>query len=28
MLEKGYSEEDCGKFLGGNMYRVMKQVWV
>ncbi len=27
MLENGYSEEDCGKFLGGNMYRVMKQVW-
>jgi membrane dipeptidase len=27
LLEKGYSEEDCGKFLGGNMYRVMK-VWV
>lgn len=27
MLEKGYSEEDCGKFLGGNMYRVMQQVW-
>jgi len=28
MLEKGYSEEDCGKFLAGNMYRVMKQVWI
>jgi len=28
MLEKGYSETDCGKFLGGNMYRVMKQVWI
>jgi membrane dipeptidase len=27
MLENGYSEEDCGKFLGGNMYRVMNQVW-
>jgi len=27
LLEKGYSEKDCGKFLGGNMYRVMK-VWV
>ena len=27
MLEKGYSEEDCGKFLGGNMYRVFNQVW-
>ena len=28
MLENGYSAEDCGKFLGGNMYRVMKQVWI
>jgi membrane dipeptidase len=28
MLEKGYSESDCGKFLGGNMYRVMKKVWI
>ncbi len=28
MLENGYSEEDCGKFLGGNMYRVIKEVWV
>jgi len=28
MLEKGYSETDCGKFLGGNMYRVIKQVWI
>ncbi len=27
MLEHGYSAEDCGKFLGGNMYRVIKQVW-
>jgi membrane dipeptidase len=27
LLENGYSEEDCGKFLGGNMYRVMSQVW-
>lgn len=27
MLENGYSEEDCGKFLGGNMYRVFNQVW-
>lgn len=27
-LEKGYSEQDCGKFLGGNMYRVMKKVWI
>lgn len=28
MLEKGYSEKDCQKFIGGNMYRVMKQVWI
>ncbi len=28
MLENGYSEADCGKFLGGNMYRVFDQVWV
>jgi len=28
MLENGYSEDDCGKSLGGNMYRVIKQVWV
>ncbi|OEF09398.1 dipeptidase [Vibrio genomosp. F10] len=27
MLENGYSQEDCGKFLGGNMYRVFDQVW-
>ena len=27
MLSKGYTEEDCQKFIGGNMYRVMKQVW-
>lgn len=27
LLENGYSEEDCGKFLGGNSYRVFKQVW-
>ena len=27
LLENGYSEEDCGKFLGGNNYRVFKQVW-
>jgi len=27
MLENGYSEKDCGKFLGGNMYRVMDKVW-
>jgi membrane dipeptidase len=28
MLEKGYSEQDCGKFLGGNMYRVMEKIWI
>lgn len=27
MLEHGYSEEDCSKFLGGNLYRVFKAVW-
>ena len=27
MLEHGYSEADCGKFLGGNLYRVFQQVW-
>jgi len=27
LLEKGYSESDCKKFLGGNFYRVFKQVW-
>ena len=27
MLSEGYTEEDCQKFIGGNMYRVMKQVW-
>ena len=27
MLEHGYSEEDCAKFVGGNSYRVYKQVW-
>jgi len=27
LLENGYSEEDCGKFLEGNMYRVMSQAW-
>jgi membrane dipeptidase len=26
-LEYGYSEEDCGKILGGNMLRVFEQVW-
>lgn len=27
MLEHGYSDEDCSKFLGGNMYRVIGEVW-
>ncbi len=27
LLEHEYSEEDCKKFLGHNMYRVMGQVW-
>ena len=27
MLEHGYTADDCGKFLGGNMYRVFEQVW-
>ena len=27
LLEHGYTEEDCGKFLGGNVYRVFQQVW-
>ena len=27
LLENGYSEEDCRKFLGGNAYRLFKQVW-
>lgn len=27
MLEHGYTEEDCGKFVGGNSYRVYKEVW-
>ncbi len=27
MLAHGYTEEDCGKFLGGNLYRVFDQVW-
>ena len=27
LLENGYTEEDCGKFLGGNMIRVFEQVW-
>jgi membrane dipeptidase len=28
LLENGYSEADCGKFLGGNLYRVFQQVWL
>jgi membrane dipeptidase len=28
MLENGYSDSDCNKFLGGNMYRVMEKVWI
>ena len=27
LLENGYTESDCKKFLGGNFYRVFKQVW-
>ena len=27
LLDNGYTEEDCGKFLGGNLYRVFEQVW-
>ena len=27
LLEHGYTESDCKKFLGGNFYRVFKQVW-
>ncbi|MCA0938466.1 dipeptidase [Salipiger pacificus] len=27
MLDHGYSEDDCAKFLGGNMYRVIGEVW-
>ena len=26
-LEKGYSEEDYGKVIGGNVYRLFSQVW-
>lgn len=28
LLENGYSEETCGKFLVGNLYRIMKQIWI
>lgn len=27
MLGHGYSEEDCGKILGGNLLRLFEQVW-
>ena len=27
-LEHGYSDEDCGKILGGNLYRVFQQVCI
>ena len=27
LLDEGYSEEDCVKFIGGNIYRVMSEVW-
>ncbi|MEO1425066.1 MAG: hypothetical protein AAFV09_18100, partial [Pseudomonadota bacterium] len=27
LLENGYSETDCGKVLGGNLYRVFDEVW-
>ena len=27
LLGHGWTEEDCGKFLGGNLYRVFDQVW-
>ncbi|HEX9258256.1 MAG TPA: membrane dipeptidase [Acidimicrobiales bacterium] len=27
MLDRGYTPEDCAKFLGGNIYRVFQQVW-
>lgn len=27
LLENGWSEADCGKFLGGNLYRVASQIW-
>jgi len=28
LLGKWYVEKDYGKFLGGNMYRVYKPVWI
>ncbi|WP_172298294.1 membrane dipeptidase, partial [Pseudoruegeria sp. HB172150] len=27
LLENGWSDADCGKFLGGNLYRVASEVW-
>lgn len=27
LLENGWSDADCGKFLGGNLYRVASQIW-
>jgi len=27
-IDGSESEKDCGKFLGGNMYRVMQKVWI
>jgi len=27
LLEHGWTDADCGKFLGGNLYRVAKQIW-
>lgn len=27
MLEYGYSAEDCGKVIGGNVYQLFKKVW-
>lgn len=27
LMEHGYTEEDCKKFLGGNFYRVFQKVW-
>ncbi len=27
LLAKGYSDEDCGKILGGNFYSLLKRVW-
>ncbi|MBB93697.1 MAG: hypothetical protein CML68_03695 [Rhodobacteraceae bacterium] len=27
LLENGWSDADCGKFLGGNLYRVASDIW-